>query len=141
HQAAPAMRGRIARGQCVEGFGSQEPYYPVLEAVGQLCRGAGGDAIVQLLAAQAPTLLVQFPALVTKEHRELLQREILGATRERMLREIAEALEALTASEPLLLVFEDLQWVDTSTVDLLSVLARRRRPAQLLVIATKRPVD
>src|SRR5262249_53752696 len=74
HQAAPAMRGRIARGQCVEGYGSQEPYYPVLEAVGQLCRGAGGDAIVQLLASQAPTLLVQFPALVATKNRDLLPR-------------------------------------------------------------------
>jgi DNA-binding winged helix-turn-helix (wHTH) protein len=140
-QAAPAVRGRIARGQCVEGYGSQEPYYPVLEALGLLCRGAGGDAIVQVLAAQAPTWLVQFPALVTREHRELLQREILGATRERMLREIAEALEGLTATEPLLLVLEDLQWVDPATVDLLSALARRRGHAQLLVIATKRPLD
>src|SRR5262249_59704751 len=117
HQAAPAVRGRIARGQCVERYGSQEPYYPVLEALGNRCRGSGGDAVVQVLAAQAPTWLVQFPALVTTEHRELLQREILGATRERMLREIAEALEALTATEPLLLVFEDLQWVDPPTVD------------------------
>jgi tetratricopeptide (TPR) repeat protein len=140
-QAAPVLRGRIARGQCVEGYGSLEPYYPVLEALGLLCRGAGGDAIVQVLAALAPTWLVQFPALVTREHRELLQREILGATRERMLREIAEALEVLTATEPLLLVLEDLQWVDHATVDLLSALARRRGPAQLLVVATKRPVD
>jgi len=140
-QAAPAVRGRLARGQCVEGHGSKEPYYPVLEALGQVCRGSGGDAIVQVLAAQAPTWLVQFPAFVTREHRELLRHEILGATRERMLREIAEALETLTATEPLLLVIEDLQWVDPSTVDVLSALARRRGPAQLLMIATERPVD
>jgi DNA-binding winged helix-turn-helix (wHTH) protein len=29
---------RIARGQCVEGFGGKEAYYPVLEALGQLTR-------------------------------------------------------------------------------------------------------
>src|SRR4029434_298740 len=114
---------------------------PVLEALGQLCRASGGDAIVEVLAAQAPTWLVQFPAFVTTEHRELLHRELLGATRERMLREIAEALETLTATEPLLLVLEDLQWGAASTVDLLAALARRRGPAQLLVLATKRPVD
>jgi DNA-binding winged helix-turn-helix (wHTH) protein/tetratricopeptide (TPR) repeat protein len=140
-QAAPAIRGRIARGQCVERYGSQEPYYPVLEALGHLCRRSGGDAIVQILAAQAPTWLVQFPALLTREHREVLQREIHGATRERMLREIAEALELITESEPLLLVFEDLQWVDSSTIDLFSAVARRRGRAQLLVITTMRPVD
>jgi DNA-binding winged helix-turn-helix (wHTH) protein len=129
---------RIARGQCVEGFGSQEGYYPMLEALGQLCRGPGGEAIVDVLASQAPTWLVQFPALLKREHRETLQRELLGATRERMLREIGDALETITATEPLLLVFEDLQWVDHSTVDLLSALARRRAPARLMLVATNR---
>ena len=38
-------------------------------------------------------------------------------------------------------MFEDLQWVDPSTVDLISALARRRAPAKLMLIATKRPVD
>src|SRR5208337_3493281 len=28
----------IARGQCVEGYGGKEAYYPLLEALGQLCR-------------------------------------------------------------------------------------------------------
>src|SRR5258708_1821728 len=71
----------------------------------------------------------------------MLQREILGATRERMLREIGEVLETITSENLLLLVFEDLHWADHSTVDLLSALARRRSPARLMVIGTWRPVD
>jgi len=43
-----------------------------------------------------------------------------------MLREIGDALEAIASRSPLVIVFEDLQWVDYSTVDLISVLARRR---------------
>lgn len=141
-QAVEATSGlRIARGQCVEGYGGQEPYYPMLETLGQLCRGPAADSVVQVLAAQAPTWLVQFPALMKREQRERLQREIVGATRERMLREIADVLEIITAEAPLLLVFSDLHWVDASTVDLLSALARRRQPAKLLVIGTYRPVD
>ena len=141
-QQAAAVAGlRLARGQCLEGYGGMEAYYPMLEALGQLWRGAGGDAVVQTLATHAPTWLVQFPALVTRERRETLQRELLGTTRERMLREIAEALETLAADRPLLLIFEDLQWVDPATVDLLAALARRRAPAHLLVIGTYRPVD
>jgi DNA-binding winged helix-turn-helix (wHTH) protein/predicted ATPase len=141
-QQAAAVAGlRVARGQCLEGYGGMEAYYPMLEALGQLWRGAGGDAVVQTLATHAPTWLVQFPALVTRERRETLQRELLGTTRERMLREIAEALETLAADRPLLLIFEDLQWVDPATVDLLAALARRRAPAHLLVIGTYRPVD
>jgi DNA-binding winged helix-turn-helix (wHTH) protein len=141
-QAAAAVPGlRIALGQCVEGYGGKEAYYPVLEALGQLCRGPGGDSVVETLCAQAPTWLVQFPALVKREQREMLQREIAGATRERMLREIGDALETLTAASPLLLVLEDLQWVDHSTIDLVSVLARRRVPAKLMLIGNKRPLD
>ena len=107
--AAETPGVRIARGQCIEGYGSKEAYYPMLEALGQLCRGAGGDSVLQILVAQAPTWLVQFPALIPREHRESLQREILGATRERMLREIGDALEAIASQSPLLVVFEDLQ--------------------------------
>ena len=132
---------RIARGQCIEGYGGKEPHYPMLEALGQLCRGSGAASIVGSLAIEAPTWLVQFPALVKREQREALRQEILGATRERMLREIGAALETIAAETPLLLVFEDLQWVDHSTVDLLSALARRRTPAKLMLIATYRSVD
>jgi predicted ATPase len=137
--AVPALR--LARGQCLEGYGGMEAYYPMLEALGELCRGAGGDAVVETLATHAPTWLVQFPALMTRAYRDTLQQELLGTTRERMLRELAALLETLTADRPLLLVFEDLQWVDHATVDVLAVLARRRAPAQLLLVATYRPVD
>ncbi len=141
-RAARMVRGiRIVRGECLEGYGGKEAYYPVLEAVGQLCRDSGGDAVVETLAAQAPTWLVQFPALLTREHRENLQREILGATRERMLREIGDALETISTASPLLLILEDLQWADPSTVDLISALARRRAPSRLMVVATKRPLE
>ena len=132
---------RMARGQCLEGYVRKEAYYPMLEALGQLCHGAAGAAVVQTLASQAPTWLVQFPALLTRDHRDTLQRELLGATRERMLREINEALETLTATSPLLLVFEDLQWVDHATVDLLTALARGRGPVKLLLLGTYRLDD
>jgi CheY-like chemotaxis protein len=81
------------------------------------------------------------PSLTSAAERDLLQREILGATRERMLREIAEALEALTAETPLALVLEDLHWSDYSTLDLISSLAQRPEPARLLLIGTYRPVE
>jgi predicted ATPase len=64
-----------------------------------------------------------------------------ASTRERMLREILEALDALTVDKPLLLVLEDLHWSDPSTLDLLAALARRPEPARLLLIGTYRPSD
>jgi len=142
HQAvAHRPNLRVIRGQCVEGFGGKEAYYPVLEAIGQWVREASGGQVAQTLAKQAPTWLIQFPSLIKAEQREALQKEIHGATRERMVREFCEALETLTAQDPLVLVLEDLHWVDPSTLDFLSAVARRRGPAKLLLLGTYRPAD
>jgi predicted ATPase/DNA-binding winged helix-turn-helix (wHTH) protein len=132
---------RVARGQCVEGFGSKEPYYPVLEALGQLVRGNGRAPVVEVLATHAPTWMVQFRSLVREDLRAALHRELLGATRERMVRELCEALEVITQTVPLLLVLEDLHWADHSTLDLVSAIARRREPAKLMLVGTFRPGD
>jgi len=58
-----------------------------------------------------------------------------------MVREICEALESLTAQDPLVLVLEDLHWVDPYNLDFISALARRRVPAKLLLLGTYRPAD
>ena len=81
------------------------------------------------------------PALLSAAELETLQRKVAGATRERMLREMAEAMEVLTVERPLVLWLEDLHWSDYSTLDWLAFVARRREPARLLVIGTYRPVE
>jgi predicted ATPase/DNA-binding winged helix-turn-helix (wHTH) protein len=140
HCAAGSV-GRIGRGQCAEHYGEGEPYLPFFEALWQPSRGPAHDAILAVLRRYAPLWLVQLPGLVSEPELERLQRQVAGATPARMLRELAQALEVLTADAPLVLVLEDLQWSDRSTVDLLASLAQRREPAQLLVLGTYRPVD
>ena len=81
------------------------------------------------------------PWLLTPADREHLQQELQGTTRERMLREFAELLETLTAETPLVLLLEDLHWSDHATLDLVTLLARRRTPAQFLLLGTYRPVE
>jgi DNA-binding winged helix-turn-helix (wHTH) protein/predicted ATPase len=137
-----ATRSVLAtRGQCLEQYGAGEAYLPVLDALTRLCRTAGGTRVFDLLRQHAPTWLAQMPSLVPAHARESLRQETLGATRERMLREIAEAMDALASDTPLVLVLEDLHWSDYSTLDFISYLARRRDPARLMVIGTYRPVD
>lgn len=132
---------RVGRGQCVEQYGAGEAYLPLLEALGRLGREAQGEEIVEVLKRHAPTWLVQLPALLRDEELEAVQRRALGATRERMLRELVEGLDALTVDSPLVLVLEDLHWSDSATIDLLAMLARRREASRLLVLATYRPAD
>jgi hypothetical protein len=85
--------------------------------------------------------LLQLPSRVRAEDREAFGRDVLGATRERMLREMGDALDALTAEAPLVLVLEDLHWSDYSTLDLISYVARQRREARLMVVGTYRPAE
>jgi DNA-binding winged helix-turn-helix (wHTH) protein/tetratricopeptide (TPR) repeat protein len=139
--SAASAGATVIRGQSVEGFGGKEAYYPVLEAIAQLARGPSRELLLETLGAVAPTWLIQFPSLVEPEQQAALQREILGATRDRMVRELCEALEALTRTVPLVLILEDLHWVDCSTLDVISAIARRREPAKLLVLGTFRPAD
>ena len=139
--ASQAASVKVARGQCVEGFGGKEAYYPILEALGQLFHDGANSPDLQTFSKQAPTWMAQFPALVKAEQREALEREIIGATRERMVRELCEALEIITMQSPLVLCLEDLHWVDPSTLDFISALARRRGPAKLLLLGTYRPAE
>ena len=140
-QVSAVARVWIARGQCLEHFGAGEAYLPVLEGLSRLGRAPGGDRIIELLRQHAPAWLHELPSLLPSGEREGLRQQAAGATRERMLREIADAIEAMTAELPLILVIEDLHWSDYSTVDLVTYLARRRDPARLIVIGTYRPVD
>ena len=131
----------LGSGACLEHYGEAEAYLPVLEALGRLLRGPGAERTVRVLEAHAPTWVGQFPWLERRGDREAPHRDLLGVTKERMLREMAEALEVVTAQTPLILVLEDLHWSDYSTLDLLGMLGRRQEPARLLVVGSYRPVD
>jgi DNA-binding winged helix-turn-helix (wHTH) protein/tetratricopeptide (TPR) repeat protein len=130
-----------AGGQCLDHYGAGEAYLPILEALSRLARGPGGDRVASVLGTHAPTWLAQMPALMSAEALAAVQPRILGATRGRMLREMAEAMESLAAERLLVLLLEDLHWSDPSTLDLVAAVARRREPARLLLIGTYRPVD
>src|SRR5262245_31220010 len=129
----------IARGQCLEHYGAGEAYLPVLDAFARLSRSS--PQIVDFLRYHAATWLAQMPSLIAAAERESLKAQTVGVTRERMLREMAEALEIIAAESPLLLVLEDLHSSDYSTLDLISYLARRRDAARFMLIGTYRPVE
>jgi DNA-binding winged helix-turn-helix (wHTH) protein/tetratricopeptide (TPR) repeat protein len=131
----------IAHGQCIEHYGAGEAFLPLLEALGRLCRAPEGKRIIKLLEQYAPTWLVQMPGVLPAARHDALQRLVHGTSRERMLRELAEAFERLTSERPVVLRLEDLHWSDYSTLDWLASVARRQEPARLLIIGTYRPVE
>jgi DNA-binding winged helix-turn-helix (wHTH) protein len=128
---APAA---VARGQCVPGVGGKEEYYPVMEALGQLCASADGDLVCRVLSRIAPAWLSRLgrPAGTAAGDAQV-------PAQDRMPGDLCAALEELAASTPLIVVLEDLHWADDSTLNLISALARRRAPARLMVLGTYRP--
>ena len=131
----------IGRGQCIEHYGEGEPYLPVLEALGRLAGRPGHELLLDLLRRYAPSWLAQLPALVTAGELETLQRRLQGVTPQRMLREVADVIRALTTEVALVLLMEDLHWSDYSTLDLVSAVTQSREPARLLLIGTYRITD
>lgn len=121
----------VARGQCVEGFGPKEEYYPVMEALTQLCSSPEGARACAILARMAPAWLGAMgrgSAPAPESAR--------SSAPDRMPGDLCGALEELASDKPLILVFEDLHWSDDSTLHLISALARRRATAKLMVLVT-----
>lgn len=131
----------LARGQCLPNIGQGEPYLPMLEILGSLCRGPGGAAVRAALARCAPGWLTQLPALLTDVELDVLQRRTFGMGPERMLRQMAEAIEALAVERSVVLCFDDLQWCDRATQELIDTLVRRQPKARLLIVGAYRPTE
>jgi DNA-binding winged helix-turn-helix (wHTH) protein len=131
----------IARGSCFEQHGTPEPYLAIIEAISGLAHSARGPQAMAALVRHAPTFVLQVPHLVSDEQLAEATRRAGFSNQSRQLREISEALEAIGAQDPLVLVLEDLQWSDVATIDLLSSLGQREAPAKLLVIGTSRHAD
>jgi len=131
----------VGCGHCVDDYGAGEPYLPLLEALGRLCRGPEGAWFAAALRRYAPSWLAHLPAALTASGSDALVRAMQGVSPAQMLRELTDALEALTQTRPLVLVLEDLQWSDRATLAWLAYMTRRRDPARVLILATYRPSD
>jgi DNA-binding winged helix-turn-helix (wHTH) protein len=137
----------VARGECVPGVGASEEYYPVNEALGHLCASAAAEEVCRILARMAPAWLATIgrqpeppkPSAAQPPAQPTLTQTSMPTSGARMPGELCAALEEISRTKPLVLVFEDLHWADSATLNLVAALGRRRAPAHLLVLATFRP--
>jgi len=125
----------IIEGQCVEQYGSGEPYLPVLEGLARLVRRSRHHAPATVMAKYAPSWVAHIPDFPPGYSAGT------GAAdprAESMVRELIDALEALARDRPVVFALEDLHWADRSTVELVDRIARRADSARVLVLGTHR---
>ena len=132
----PGLHATVARGQCVQGVGGTEDYYPVMEALSQLCAGPDGEIACRVLASRSPAWLGAAHARTVEGASIPPSAASHPSTPQRTIGDLCAALEELAAATPLILIFEDLHWADEPTLHLISALARRRGPAKLMLLAT-----
>jgi DNA-binding winged helix-turn-helix (wHTH) protein/tetratricopeptide (TPR) repeat protein len=124
--------------QCVEFSGAGEPFMPVIGALRLLTRGPDARLVTPTLRRLVPPWMAELLG-AGQSGRSLDEVDAESAVR--TLRLLAESLEALAAESTLVIVIDDLQWCDVSTIELLNLLARRSSPARLLIVATMRPAE
>ncbi|HMM90126.1 AAA family ATPase [Bradyrhizobium sp.] len=128
-------------GRCTERFGTDEAFLPLIDALVTRCRSTNGADLQAAIRSHAPTWMLQIPGLIDAAERAAFQREVFGATRERMLREFCDLIEALSADHPWVVILEDLHWSDLATLDALSRFARGDGKASVLILGSYRPAD
>jgi len=132
----------VSRGRCVEQYGTGEAYLPFLDAIGALLTGPARERLAAVMRTSAPTWCSQLPvAFASSGSLEKLQQETIGATKERMMREMGDALGIFAVTSPVVLLLEDLHWADPSSVDLLRHLSQRIGNQRVLIAGTFRPED
>src|SRR5207344_3248958 len=106
HTEQPAS---TPHGQGLNHHGGGKPYLPLIEAVTRLAGQQDGPAVKAIFSAEAPSWAPQMPSLWTRDEQKTL--EARGqATRQRMMRELTVALEAVASDVPLILKLEDIHW-------------------------------
>lgn len=133
----PPGRCWFAHGHCAAHHGSREPYMPLLEALGRLARGPDAESFGALAERHAPTWLAQLRGVASAPG-TLSDAQVPGGALGRVLREMGDLIEALSAERAVLLTVEDLHWSDRSTLDLLGYLSKRRGSSRLLMLGTSR---
>jgi tetratricopeptide (TPR) repeat protein len=132
----------IARGRCVEQYGTGEAYLPFLDALGALLDGPARERLAAIMRTSAPMWCAQLPAAFSSTGAfETIQQETIGATQERMMREMGDALGVFSSLSPVVLLLEDLHWADPSSIDLLRHLCQRIGNQRLMIAGTFRPED
>jgi class 3 adenylate cyclase len=135
----------VLRGRSLP-YGASTLYGPFTQVVKQFTGIFASDDEASAKSKLRAGLEMLFPDVPPEElatHLELLMglgTEEEVTNRQTLFLAARRFTEGLTSRGPVVLVFEDIHWADSGTLDLLEVLASRVHGAPLLLLALTRPV-
>jgi DNA-binding winged helix-turn-helix (wHTH) protein/predicted ATPase len=127
------VRARVLRGHCSSEVDVTEPYLPLIDALRAATRSPFANDVDRVLRTRAPSWLARWPQWFGDA--QVTSNVVAGP---RLSMELTDALAALADDAPVVLVLEDFQWADPSTLDWVDYATRRAPIARLLVIGTLR---
>jgi DNA-binding CsgD family transcriptional regulator/tetratricopeptide (TPR) repeat protein len=131
---ARAVDARALLGSCVEFDGGGIPFAPVVDMLRALAVELDADEVEPLLGSGRAELGRLVPELDGGDSAP--QPEDRDPSR--ILELLLGVVSRLAAGRPLLLVFEDLQWADRSTLDLIALLIAGTTARRLMVVLSVR---
>jgi predicted ATPase/class 3 adenylate cyclase len=139
--AARRLGLTVLTGHCVDQQGAP-PYLPTIEHLEEAARQGSAETFRQALGENAPEIAKLMPELRLR-YADIPEPVSLPPEQERryLLHGIAEFVERNARATPLMLVFEDLQWADESTLLLVRLLAQRVAQIPVLAVGTYRDTD
>ncbi|RXZ44316.1 helix-turn-helix transcriptional regulator, partial [Agromyces binzhouensis] len=134
---------RLIVGQCVDLGDVAAPYAPVKGALRQLVAQVGAERALEAVGPGRAALIALLPELAASDAPSIGEVVITpgGAGSGQLHEAVAVLLETLSRDLPIVLVIEDLHWVDAATLALLRFLLRSLGSSRLLVVLTYRSDD
>ena len=132
NQGAVVLRGGASEAE------GMPPYLPFLEALGCYIQEAPVDQLRPQVTA-SPLLASILPELITRLGDLTIPHPLpTEQARFRLYEAIGTFLQAIGLSSVLVLLFDDLHWADTASLDLLYHVARRQSQAHVLIVGAYR---
>ena len=125
----------VLRGQSVDLDRDAPPYAPILSALRSLAQEVGEQALFDASGPAGDALALLLPDLSLGA--SMTDGPVRGGA-ERLYEAVAELLENVAEARPVVLVIEDLHWVDQASLALLRFLVRVIEHARVLIVLTFR---
>ena len=130
----------VLRGRCLP-YGEGITYWPLAEIVREITRAEGRDPGEQSASAIAARLAGEEKAelIVESLGRALGLGGAGGATSDETFWAVRRLFEALARAKPLVVMFDDLHWAESTFLDLIEHVAKFSRDLPILLVCIARP--